>query len=170
MPVPCNCAQKSDTISWFFQNLSSLFLNVLILSDDITELGKQTASTGATEHQLYNKNDNHNSLKRQYLGNQYCQPVQWKSGKIINRIFIYQRQIIHRVACLEIQHFTTIIYIFKDLLARHLCNTMLMVSFIICDCWCHLKIVVLKCHRGWVSVKIKRWHCVAVWVHSNQAG
>jgi len=30
-----------------------------------------------------------------------------------------------------------------------------MVSCLICDHWWHLKLVVLKCHWGWASVKIK---------------
>jgi len=40
LPVPCNCALKLYIISWLYQNLSSLVLNVLVVLADTTQFGK----------------------------------------------------------------------------------------------------------------------------------
>ena len=40
LPVPCNCALKLYIISWLYQNLSNLVLNVLVVLADTTQFGK----------------------------------------------------------------------------------------------------------------------------------
>ena len=40
LPVPCNCALKLYTMSWFCQNLSSRDLNVLVVLADTTQFCK----------------------------------------------------------------------------------------------------------------------------------